>query len=577
MPRPPFPLRPVLQRLGLWSAQLCFLAACTTATFQLDRSATAPHLEGFGHVQMATSVRSPAALALFEQGMAQAYAFNEVEAVRAFKAALAQDPHCAPCAWGVAYQLGPNINNTDRGDLKEALAYVDLALKEAEGASPRERQLIEALALRYAHGSEARNTAPLQGEICGASKGGGQDDRPHPLDVAYAERMRELANRYPDDPDILSMYAEAEMIATTGDWWDRQTGRPAGRMGEVAERLEAALARHPQHTGLNHYLIHAVDAVQVAHRAVAAADRLGALAPNSPHLIHMPAHTYVQVGRYADATRVNQQALEADTRLTQTLDAQHFKPSKNWRYHNGHFQWYGALMEGRGDLALQSAREAAARATADHEYHEYQRSLPMLTLVRFERWSDILKEPMPSGDKGVAALLGEMARGMALAHTGKPEEATAAQDRVDTAAAGLLRRHSGRTYIPRMMRSLAQTAQAQLRATRAQAAHDLDQALLAQAEAVKAAYEVDGTEPPMLAAGSRLALGELQLQAGKLAEAERSFRDDLVQHPHSGWALRGLEQSLRRAGKASDAAQARAELQRDWALADAALLASTAR
>ena len=217
--------------------------------------------------------------------MAQAYAFNEFEAVRAFKAALAQDPDCAMCAWGVAYQLGPNINATDRGDLTEALRYVDYAKRHAENSSARDRALIDALALRYGHSSEARNAAVLAAPVCST---GGTGEKADPLDIAYANRMRELADRFADDPDVLSIYAEAEMIATRDDWWDSKTAQPGGRMGEVASRLEVALRQQPDHVGLNHYMIHAVDSLPVASRAEAAADRLGRLAPSSPHLLHMP-------------------------------------------------------------------------------------------------------------------------------------------------------------------------------------------------------------------------------------------------------------------------------------------------
>ena len=229
----------------------------------------------------------------------QANAFDEVEAVRMFKAALAQHPRCAMCAWGVAWQLGPNINDTSRSRVRQAVPYLDLALQNAATASAREPALIEALALRCAHASQAVATAPLLAERCGRP---GDDDLADPLDSAYSERVHAMVLADPDDPELLSLWAEAEMVATRNDWWPAG-GPPAGRIGELANALERGLALHPGHIGLNHYMIHATDADGVVQRAVAAADRLGALAPGSPHRVHMPSHTYLHVGRYADAPR----------------------------------------------------------------------------------------------------------------------------------------------------------------------------------------------------------------------------------------------------------------------------------
>lgn len=557
-------------RLATVGASITVLAACALLPFSPDRRATAPVLDGFGASSLVPSQANEAARRLFAQGIAQAYAFNEVEAVRAFKAALAQDPDCALCAWGVAYALGPNINNTDRGDLKEALQHVDHALKRSAGASARDRALIESLALRYGHGSEARNLAPLQGEVCGA---GGTQEKADPLDIAYAERMRMLAERFADDADVLAVYAEAELVATHGDWWDRDTGKPAGRIGEVADRLEAGLVRHPNHTGLNHYLIHTVDAVQVAGRAVAAADRLGALAPKSPHLLHMPAHTYALVGRYADATRVNQQANAADLAMVAELKTQGFSVSKDWRGHNTHFQWYGALMEGRGDLALETARASAALSKGDHEYAEYRRSLPMLTLLRLQRWDALLAEPLPSGGKGLATVLGEMARGSAQARTGQLAEAREALTRLEPTAARLITQHAGSTFIPKIVRSLVNTAQAQLRAELALAEGRIDDALVRQSEAVTASSYADQTEPPMLAGGARLLLGEMQLRGQRHAQAEQSFRIALAEQPLSGWALDGLTRTLLAQDRGGEARALKAGLDRSWLLADTALRA----
>jgi hypothetical protein len=345
-------------------------------------------------------------------------------------------------------------------------------------------------------------------------------------------------------------------------------------MGEVATRIEAALQRHPQHTGLNHYLIHAVDALPVAARAAAAADRLGALAPKSPHLLHMPAHTYVNLGRYADASRVNEQALAADASLAQELAAQGFSVSKDWRAHNSHFLWYAALMQGRGDLALETARGSATRAAnADHEFGEIARSRPLMTLVRLERWEAVLAEPQPGGDKGPAKVLGLYARGTALARTGEAAQAAARLAELEPAAAALIAAHAGSSYPDKLLRGIGEMARASLRAEVAMAEGRADAALAAQAQAVGLSKDLDENEPPVLGAPARLALGDLQLKARRFAEAEATFRDDLARHPRSGWALRGLARAVQAQGREAEAGALKRDAEREWPAADRALLA----
>lgn len=561
----------IVRRCSTVALALSVIAACSTLQWRPDSMATAPVIDGFGVDGMQPSKANEAARRLFAQGMAQVYAFNEAEAIRSFKAALAQDPDCALCAWGVAYQMGPNINDTDRHDLREALRYVDYAAKHSAGSSEHDRALIDALAVRYGMNSGtdrgARATITIQADICGAAG----SKRADPLDIVYAERMRQLVARFPGDPDILSIYAEAELVATRDDWWDRRTGRPAGRVGELADMLEQGLVLHPEHIGLNHYMIHAVDAVPVARRAEAAADRLGALAPKSPHLLHMPAHTYAHLGRYADATRVNQAAVAADAAMELELKRQNFSVSKDWRGHNLHFQWYAALMEGRGDLALSTARALALRAKGDNTYHEYLRSLPMLTLLRLQRWDALRQEPLPSGDKGVATVMGQMASGIALAHAGQRSAAQAAQARLDPAADKLVKEHPGQAYVDKLIRSLARTAQAQLRAEIAWSGQHADEAVAQQQLAVTASSDADATEPPTLASGPRLRLGDMQLQARRHAAAEQSFRAHLAEHPGNGWALQGLRQALAAQGKQAEAQATERELERNWKQADSGL------
>lgn len=566
MPKPFF----LSWRLSLLS--LCVLASCSGMPMQVDRSARAPRLDGYGSVDLAVTTRSEEARRLFGQGMAQAYAFNEGEAVRMFKAALAADPVCALCAWGVAWQLGPNINASDRGDLTEAKRYVDLAVHLRSAASPRERELIDAMALRYAHDSQKAEVAVLSAPVCG-QKSGSKGKAADPLDIAYADRLHALADRAPDDPDLLSLWAEAELIATRDDWWDDDTGTPYGRIGTLATRLEAAVARHPQHTGVNHYLIHAVDTPRQAHRALPAAERLGALAPQSPHLMHMPSHTFGLLGRYADAAAVNERALALDDAREAELERQGFAVGKDWRMHNRNYLWFAALMQGRGDVALANARRGAELSESwNSTGGEYRRSLPILTLMRLERWDAVLAEPFPTGGLGMATVLGQQARGVALVRTGRLAEAKEAYAQLAPVADRLVRENARDEFKDKVARGLAQVAQARLAAEIALAEGRTDAAVELQTQAIENGKFVDRSEPPMLAAGSRLALGDMQLKAARWAQAEASFRADLAEHPSSGWALRGLLRSLQAQGKpAAELASVKAQLAASFAAADEAL------
>ncbi|HJW11413.1 MAG TPA: hypothetical protein VJ598_06490 [Albitalea sp.] len=540
------------------------LVACAN-WFEPDRTARAPVLEGFGTLAWKVTTTQPAAQRLFTQAMLQAYAFNEREAVRDFKAALAADPNCAMCAWGVAYALGPNINHTERGDLSDARRHIAYAQRHAAAATPRERGLIEALALRYAEdGKLPAQDAPLAAGSCGAA---GQPQA-HPLDVAYARKMRALSDAYPDDPEITSFYAEAVIIATPADLWDRKTGAPAPEADEIVRRLESALAKAPEHTGLNHYLIHALDQSPTPQRAEAAADRLGRLAAQSPHLVHMPAHIYVKVARYGDARRVNEEALAAELSQAAQMRAQQFEPVLNWDQHNVHFLWFAALMDGHAELALAQARRLATLAAGRQSaYAEYLRSLPALTLARLGRWNEVLNEPELQGESGVAQGLRDYARGIALLRSGPPDAARAAaaalQQRLDSAATAQARNEFARSALEVLNTSL----HAELLA----ASGDLDGARRGFERAAELEDALEANEPPLLAAHARLALGDALLRAQRAPEAEAAFRSDLTHQPGSGWALRGLHGALLQQGKQAEAAQVQRELARAWPGADAAL------
>lgn len=206
------------------AALVAVLSACAMP-LQPDLAARAPDLPGYGQVEWNVSTASPAAQRLFTQGVLQAYAFNEVEAVRMFKAALAQDPNCAMCAWGVAWQLGPNINNLSRNETQEALRYLDHALRRVTSlptsATAQERALIDALALRYGHASQARETAPLTAERCGpklstVDEDDDEDGPAHPLDLAYADRLRQMLDALPRNTTNTPNPADANLLSLYG-------------------------------------------------------------------------------------------------------------------------------------------------------------------------------------------------------------------------------------------------------------------------------------------------------------------------------------------------------------------------
>jgi len=286
----------------------------------------------------------------------------------------------------------------------------------------------------------------------------------------------------------------------------------------------------------------------------------------------MPAHTYVHVGRYADAARVNESALAVEVDLREAQRTQGFEISKDWRNHDQHFLWFAALMQGRGDAALAAARGVAERAAKSQSiYGEYRRSLPVLSLLRLQRWEALLAEPPPAGTQGLAQVLGAHARGVALARSGRLREARAALAQVDAGAAIVNRAHASNKSFDRTLRDTVAASGDRLRAEIAFAEGRHDAALALQEQAVLESRRADESEPPMLGAGARLVLGEMQLRAGRNRQAEQTYREDLAAQSGSGWALHGLARALQAQGKVSDAQVLQTPLASAWASADSEL------
>jgi hypothetical protein len=269
------------------------------------------------------------------------YGFNHAEAGRSFREAARLDPQCAMAYWGMALVLGPNINMTMAPE-KEPQAHdlIQKAIGLKKNSSERERAYIDALAKRYSGEDKPDRTA---------------------LDRAYAEAMRELHKRYPDDLDAATVYAEAVMDLRPWNYWTRDL-HPYPETAEVIRVLESVLARNPNHPGAIHLYIHAVELGR-PELAEAGAERLWKLSPGAGHLVHMPSHIFRRVGRYGDASKSNEDAIAADEDYITQCRAQGVYPLAYYP-HNIHFLWDSATMEGRSLVAMEAARKAASSILA---------------------------------------------------------------------------------------------------------------------------------------------------------------------------------------------------------------------
>jgi tetratricopeptide (TPR) repeat protein len=475
-------------------------------------------LEGLGSHRFTITTTSPQAERFFNQGLALAYAFNHPEAKRSFEEAVRLDSSCAMCHWGIAFVLGPNINAPmDPTVNAEAYAASRRALALAPNVTPKERALIEALAHRYTEQPPETRAR---------------------LDSAFAQAMRDVAERFPEDDDVLAIYAESMMDLSPWVYWTKDK-KPLPGTEEVVATLERVGARNPNHPGACHLYIHAVEAAY-PERAVACAERLAALMPSAGHIVHMPAHIYLRVGRYDDAIRANEHAVHADETYIADRRAQTFYTIAYYP-HNYHFLAFAAIMAGRPTRALEAARAAASKIPLDVAASAPDLQLilayPHLTLAMFGRTNEVLREPMPRSDLRVATGLAWYARGMAFAASRRMNDARVARDSV-RAASVEISLYPGDPVLRIAERVLG--AEISLRSGKTAEAV----ALLTEAKEIE-----DGLtymEPPYWHQPVRQVLGAALLAAKRPAEAEKLYREDLARFPRNVWSERGLQQAMRK-------------------------------
>ena len=537
-----------------------FLASAKTDSKDDVQSAAvpgqiAPRLQNLGDHKFPVTTSSARAQLFFNQGMMLTYGFNHAEATRSFREVARLDPNCAMAYWGMALVLGPNINMAMAPQAEpQAYDLIQKAVALKKYASDKERAYIDALAVRYSGEKNPDRSA---------------------LDRAYTKAMRDLHNRYPADLDATTLYAEALMDLRPWNYWTRDM-QPYPETKEVLRVLESVLASNPNHPGAIHLYIHTVELAR-PELAEAGADRLWKLVPGAGHLVHMPSHIFRRVGRYNDASKSNEDAVAADEDYIEQCRAQGVYPLAYYP-HNIHFLWDSATMEGRSQVAIEAARKSASSIPADAWrevplLHQFLVA-PLFAYTRFGEWEAILSEPRPPQDSLFWTGVWHYARGMALTATGKLNQANRELDSLRSIAAQKSLDGYRVTFSRNGAKAILEIADEVLAGELAakQGYHDLAIARLHRAILLE--DNLIYNEPPDWHVPVRQVLGAVLLDAGRPAEAESIYWQDLSRNRENGWSLFGLMQSLRAQGKTEQAAVIEARFRKTWNRADVTLTAS---
>ena len=511
--------------------------------------------EGLGSFHRQVTA-SPEAQRYFDQGMRFLWAFNHDEATRSFAKAAEIDPACASCYWGVALTVGPNYNVPAMEAPRARVAFEALhrAQENAAHVSAVERALIEGLAARY---PDARPLDP---------------SNLTPVLTAYADAMRKVAARFPDDLDVQTLCAESEMNVHAWKLWTAE-GRPVEGTLAIEARLEAVLHRDPNHPGANHYYIHTMEASQHPEKALAAAERLPGMMPAAGHLEHMPAHIMQRVGNYEQAAEANRHGISADHAYLAATSAPDYYAM--YLAHNYSFLAFSAAMEGRKAETLAAVQGVVTTVPVEMVLgmgdSGWNLSQHYVALVRFGLWDEAIALGAPDARAPGLTAGYLFSRGVALAARGRLEDARAALTQMQQlSAATPADAQAGFNSL----RDILAVAEPILAARIAATEQRNDEALAQLRAAVAAQDKLAYNEPADWFFPARHLLGAQLLIAHRPADAERVYRDDLQRNPGNGWALQGLAMALRAQGKRADAARAARDFDTAWRRADIRLQSS---
>lgn len=522
-----------------------------------DTSLVPPRiLPGLGSLHYKITTTSPKAQEFFDQGLRMMYGYNQWEALRSFREAANLDPACGMAYWGMALTLGPYINEPNPKD-REKMAFdaIQKAKARFRTVSPSEKDFIDALAARF--------------------DGKAHDNRDS-LNQAYYRAMAKLSKKYPNDPEVQTLFADALMNTVPWQWWDLN-GTPKPATLEARPVLENVIKKFPNHPGANHLYIHLMEESPTPEVAMASAEFLETALPAAGHLVHMPGHIYQRTGEYQRSIETNQRAVIADEKyLAESLTEDYGFYRAGYHPHNIDFIVYSSYMTGQSDLAIRSAAKLVYRSSPlvnmFPPLYEYILSEPLTAYVRFGKWNEILTVSLPDPKYVGATVMWRYARGLAYLRKGYMMDARRELRLLDSLnRLDMLK--SMVTYY-NSFGDLANIATHTLRGEILMSEKKWDQGAKELNAAIAGEDLLNYNEPPDWRIPVRQYLGADLLQAGRYAEAEQVYLEDLKRNRNNGWSLQGLMQSQEKLGKTKETAATSERFQKAWKNADVKLSSS---
>lgn len=545
-------------------------AALLSASFLLapaaparDGEALAVLVPGGGDYSRPAGFDHPGAQAFFDQGLRMAWSFYFPESIASYQEAARLDPDHPMPHWGLAHAAGPNPNSRYAGmpdDPQGAgLAAIRRALELANNGTERERDMINALFVLY-------------------NKDAIPDGRER--DFAYVDAMRELHHRYPDDPDIASTFAASYMNTTRWDYWNPD-GSPRPGTAEARAALEAAMAAEHDHPGANHLYIHLMEASSEPELAMPSAQRLEGSVPIAGHMVHMPGHIYLRVGEYEKAIDMNRRSQIVDRQFAEIWGDTNFPLIGTYplshKIHAGHaldFVRYANMLQGNYAAAHDAASRNAANVDPNGRRGQKTLAHPWITDKVFGKWDKIHADNARNRRQESPYLIGMWSYVMGSAHIAKghmgPAEAELERLRAQIAAEGVDEANVGPTPASHVLTLAMHALTGELEEARG----DLDSAIAHYRQAVEYQDNLNYTEPPDWSQSIRLYLGAALLEAGRPAEAEAVYREDLEWNQQNGWATFGLYQAIKAQDREQEAKVVKRRFDSFWRNADVELARS---